>query len=88
MLCESIFVPSSRSYFLLRLAFVMAMSAFACDAAWAPPLLEVWANGRKELDVRIPRARFVFMEPFQARASSGLLRIELKGRHGWISAAW
>ena len=26
----------------------------ACDAAWAPPLFEVWANGGKELDVRLP----------------------------------
>jgi len=56
----------------------------ASDAEWTPPLFEVWANGQKKLDVRIPRARFVFMEPFQARASGGQLRIELKGRHGWI----
>jgi len=40
----------------------------ASDAEWAPPLFEVWANGQKKLDVRIPRARFVFMEPFQARS--------------------
>jgi hypothetical protein len=56
----------------------------ASDAEWAPPLFEVWAAGQKKLDVRIPRARFVFMEPFQARASGGQLRIELKGPHGWI----
>jgi hypothetical protein len=56
----------------------------AGDAEWAPPLFEVWANGQKKLDVRIPRARFVFMEPFQARAAEGRLRIELKGQHGWI----
>ena len=30
------------------------------------------------------RARFVFMEPFQARARGGQVQIELKGRHGWI----
>ena len=56
----------------------------AGDAEWDPPLFEVWANGQKKLDVRIPRARFVFMEPFQARATGGQLRIELKGPHGWI----
>ena len=56
----------------------------AGDAEWDPPLFEVWANGEKKLDVRIPRARFVFMEPFQARATDGRLRIEFKGPHGWI----
>jgi len=56
----------------------------AGDAEWDPPFFEVWANGEKKLDVRIPRARFVFMEPFQARATEGRLRIELKGPHGWI----
>lgn len=56
----------------------------ASDAAWDPPLFEVWANGEKKLDVRLPRARFVFMRPFQARATDGRLRIELKGPHGWI----
>jgi glycosyl hydrolase family 123 len=56
----------------------------ASDAAWAPPLFEVWANGEKKLNVRIPRARFVFMEPFQACATDGHLRIDFKGPHGWI----
>jgi len=56
----------------------------ANDAEWDPPLFEVWANGQKRLDVRIPRARFVFMEPFQARATDGRLRIEFKGPHGWL----
>ena len=56
----------------------------ASDAEWDPPLFEVWANDVKKLDVRIPRARFVFMEPFQARATDGCLRLELKGPHGWI----
>ncbi len=56
----------------------------ASDAEWDPPLFEVWANGEKKLDVRTPRARFVFMESFQARATEGRLRIELKGPHGWI----
>lgn len=56
----------------------------AGDAEWDPPLFEVWANGRKKLDVRIPRARFVFMEPFRARAEDGRLRIEFKGPHGWV----
>jgi hypothetical protein len=56
----------------------------AGDAEWDPPLFEVWANGAKKLDVRIPRARFVFMESFQARAANGRLRIEFKGPHGWI----
>jgi hypothetical protein len=56
----------------------------ASDAEWDPPLFEAWANGQKKLDVRIPRARFVFMEPFQARAADGQLRVELKGGHGWI----
>lgn len=26
----------------------------ASDAEWAPPLFEVWANGQKKLEVRIP----------------------------------
>ncbi len=56
----------------------------ASDAECDPPLFEVWANGQKQLDVRIPRRAFVFMEPFQARASGGQLRIELKGQHGWV----
>lgn len=56
----------------------------ASDAEWDPPLFEAWANGQKKLEVRIPRARFVFMEPFQARAADGQLRLELKGRHGWV----
>jgi hypothetical protein len=56
----------------------------AGDAEWDPPFFEVWANGQKKLDVRIPRARFVFMESFQAGATEGRLRIELKGPHGWI----
>ena len=56
----------------------------AGDPECDPPLFEVWANGEKKLDVRIPRARFVFMEPFQARATEGRLRIEFKGPHGWV----
>jgi hypothetical protein len=56
----------------------------ASDAEWDPPLFEVWANGQKKLDVRVPRARFVFVEPFQARTAEGRLRIELKGSHGWV----
>ena len=56
----------------------------ASDAEWDPPLFEAWANGQKKLEVRIPRARFVFMEPFQARATDGQLRLELKGQHGWV----
>jgi len=56
----------------------------ASDAEWGPPLFEVWANGQKKLDVQIPRARFVFLERFQARASAGRLQIEFKGPHGWL----
>ncbi len=56
----------------------------ASDAEWDPPLFEVWANGEKKLDVRTARARFVFMEPFQALATAGTLRLEFKGPHGWI----
>ena len=56
----------------------------ACDPAEDPPLFEVWANGDKRLDVRIPRRAYVFMEPFEARATSGQLRIELRGPHGWL----
>jgi len=56
----------------------------ASDAEEDPPLFEVWANGGRKLDVRIPRRAFVFMEPFRARATGGQLRIELKGPHGWI----
>ena len=51
----------------------------ASDAAWDPPIFEVWANDQKKLDVRIPRARFVFMESFQARATDGRLRIDFRG---------
>jgi hypothetical protein len=72
-------------------AFVLALPdeeytvwVIASDAEWDPPLFEVWANGRKKLDVRIPRAKFVFMESFHARATEGRLRIELKGQHGWV----
>ena len=59
----------------------------ASDAECDPPLFEVWANGQKKLDVRIPRRAFVFMEPFQARAVEGRLKIEIKGPHGWILSA-
>lgn len=72
-------------------AFVVALPddeytvwLIASDAEWDPPLFEVWANGQKKVDVRIPRARFVLMEPFQARAMSGRLQIEFKGPHGWL----
>lgn len=72
-------------------AFVVALPdgeytvwLIACDAECDPPLFEVWANGEKKLDVRTPRRAFVFMEPFQALATDGRLRIELKGPHGWI----
>ena len=58
--------------------------AVANDQEWAPPLYEIWANGQKKLDVRLPRACFVLCEPFTARATDGLLRIELKGPHGWL----
>ena len=56
----------------------------ASDAEEDPPLFEVWANGERKLDVRIPRRAFVFMEPFRARATGGQLRIEMKGRRGWL----
>jgi hypothetical protein len=56
----------------------------ASDAECDPPLFEVWANGEKKLDVRIPRRAFVFMESFHARPTDGHLRIEFKGPHGWV----
>ena len=56
----------------------------ASDAEWDPPLFEVWANGERKLDVRIPRRAFVLMDSFQARAVEGRLRIEFKGPHGWL----
>jgi hypothetical protein len=56
----------------------------ASDAEADPPLFEIWANGQKKLDTRIPRARFVFLESFEARATEGRLKIEFKGRHGWL----
>ncbi len=56
----------------------------AGDAEWDPPVFEVWANGEKKLDVCVPRARFVFLESFHARATDGHLRIEFKGPHGWV----
>lgn len=72
-------------------AFVVALPdgeytvwLIAGDAECDPPLFEVWTNSEKKLDVRIPRARFVFMESFHARTTDGRLRIEFKGPHGWI----
>jgi hypothetical protein len=59
----------------------------ASDAEWDPPLFEVWADGQKKLDLRIPRRAFVFMEAFQARATDGRLKIGFKGPHGWIVSA-
>src|SRR5262249_46333006 len=59
----------------------------ASDAEWDPPLFEVWANGERKLDVRIPRRAFVSMETFQARAVGGRLQIEFRGPHGWILSA-
>jgi hypothetical protein len=56
----------------------------ASDAEEDPPLFQVWANGAKKLDVRIPRRAFVFMEPFRARATGGQLRLEFKSPHGWL----
>lgn len=56
----------------------------ACDAERDPPLFEAWANHQKKLDVRIPRAAFVYMEPFRVQATGGRLKIELNGRYGWI----
>lgn len=56
----------------------------ASDAEWDPPLFEVWANGQRKLDVRIPRRAFVFMDSFEARAVEGQLRLEFKGPHGWL----
>ncbi|NPV49509.1 MAG: hypothetical protein HPY69_21400 [Armatimonadetes bacterium] len=56
----------------------------ASDAAEDPPLYEVWANGVRQLAVRIPRRAFVAMEPFTARATRGQLRLELRGPHGWL----
>ncbi len=56
----------------------------AGDPEWDPPLFEVWANGEKKLDMRIPRARFVFMESFPARAADERLQIEFRGPHGWV----
>ncbi|MBI2298627.1 MAG: hypothetical protein HYU66_06690 [Armatimonadetes bacterium] len=56
----------------------------AGDPDWDPPLFEVWAGGRKQLDVRVPRARFVNVGSFRAQAVGGLLRIELKGSRGWL----
>jgi len=41
-----------------------AVWLIAADSEWDPPLFEVWANGEKKIDVRIPRARFVYMQPF------------------------
>ena len=59
----------------------------ASDAYWAPPYFDVWANGERRAEVRVPRRRFVYMEPFQARAENRELRIELKGVHGWLANA-
>ncbi|MBN1676151.1 MAG: hypothetical protein JXR37_34220 [Kiritimatiellae bacterium] len=58
----------------------------ACDASWTPPLFDVHSAGRKQLDVRIPRNLFVYMEPFETRAAGGRLRVEFKGAHGWIAS--
>lgn len=56
----------------------------ASDPGEDPPLFEVWSGGQKKLDVRIPSRAYVYMEPFQARATGGLLRLEFRGPHGWL----
>jgi hypothetical protein len=61
-----------------------AVWLIASDAEWDPPLFEAWAQGQKKLDVRIPRARYVFMEPFTTLVTNGQVHLELKGPHGWI----
>lgn len=75
-------------------AFVVALPdgdytvwMIANDSEWDPPLFDLWSNGVKRLDVRIPRRAYVFMESFRARATQGRLRIDLKGKHGWILSA-
>ncbi|MBN1669900.1 MAG: hypothetical protein JXR37_02630 [Kiritimatiellae bacterium] len=55
----------------------------AGDPHWAPPLFDVWANGVEKLEVRLPRRKFVCMEPFEACAERGKLSLAFKGRHGW-----
>ena len=57
--------------------------AIVADPAEAPPFLEIRANGETKHHVRLGRRGFVFMEPFQARAEDGVLRIELAGSHGY-----
>ncbi|MCY2954477.1 MAG: hypothetical protein NTU53_21310 [Planctomycetota bacterium] len=82
--CALIEGPSDNAFLVALPDGQYTVWLIAADPEWDPPLFEVWANGEKKLDVRIPRARFVHMEPFQARATDGRLRIELKGLHGWI----
>jgi hypothetical protein len=58
--------------------------AVVTDPAEAPPFFGMHANGKLKQSVRLGRRGFVFMEPFRARAEGGVLRIELKGSHGWL----
>jgi len=58
--------------------------AIVTDPAEAPPFFGIHANGELKQIVRLGRRGFVFMEPFRARAEGGVLRIELKGPHGWL----
>jgi Glycoside hydrolase 123 N-terminal domain/Beta-agarase/YXIM esterase-like, galactose-binding domain-like len=56
----------------------------ASDRLWAPPFFEVWTNGKKQLNVKLPRRRFVYFNTFKARAKKGRLDIVLKGKSGWL----
>jgi hypothetical protein len=82
--CTFIEGPADNSFTVALPDGEYTVWAIACDAEEDPPLYEIWANGERKLDVRIPRRAFVFMEPFGARATGGELRIELKGEHGWL----
>ena len=61
--------------------------AVVTDPAEAPPFFEIRANGQTKHNVRLARRGFIFMQPFEARAEGGVLRLELKGPHGWLLSA-
>ncbi len=63
---------------------VYTVLVVASDRDWAPPFFEVWANGVKKLDVKLPRRRFVFFETFQVDVKKNRLDIVFKGKHGWL----
>jgi hypothetical protein len=54
------------------------------DRLEAPPWFDIYCNGTKVQEVRVPRREFVWFEPFEAEARDGLLDITFQGEHGFL----